>query len=160
MIKIYSEVRGKEGFYNVYENVEEFNATGLTAVENFDDLIEGQYFLTRNGYYIPLVSKQEYKDGKLTRFIFPRARFVVARRKTGIYYTPKVVYEPRHRTRDKIKDGDVALFIQFVLAGLTPTRAWALITASRKQSAIHNIHTYFSLLTSDSLHKQLSEYVK
>ena len=160
MIQIYSEVRGKEGFYPVYENADEFNAAGLTYVDNFDDLKEGEYFLTRNGYYIPLVAKHEYRDGKLTRFTFPRAKFTVARRKTGIYYTPKIVYEPRHKTRDKIKDGDVALFIQLVFSGLTPTRAWGLITATRKQSAIHNINSYFALLTSESLHKQLKEIMK
>lgn len=160
MIQIYSEVRGKEGFYDVYDNADEFKATGLKAIDNFDDLNIGDYFITRNGYYIPLVEKQEYRDGKLTRFVFPRARFTVARRKTGVYYTPKIVYEPRHKKRDKIRDGDVALFIQFLFAGLTPTRAWALITAARKQSVIHNINSYFSLLTSDSLHKQLKEIMK
>ena len=160
MIQIYSEVRGKEGFYPVYENAEEFAATGLKAIDNFDDLKIGDYFITRNGYYMPLVAKQEYKDGKLTRFVFPRANFTVARRKTGIYYTPKIVYEPRHKKRDKIRDGDVALFIQLVFSGLTPTRAWGLITATRKQSSIHNINSYFALLTSDSLHNQLKEIMK
>lgn len=161
MIKIKSDAKGCEGYYNVYENHDEFEATGLTCKDTFADLKEGDYFQTRNGYYIPCIKIQAYDNGKFRRYLFPNARYTTKIGiKSGQWYTPKVVYEPRHKRRSRIVDGDQLLFVRFVFAGMSPTAAWGLITSARKKYPVQSVTSYFDMLQSDKIHKIIKAVMK
>jgi hypothetical protein len=64
--------------YMVYENEQEWKATGLT-VKRLDDAEKGDYVQSDNGYYLPVIHKDSLPSGKkgnkYVKFMFPKFVF-------------------------------------------------------------------------------------
>lgn len=155
----YEEKHKPDEICEVYETVEEMNASGKEWTANFNGLEVGMYFLCHNGYFIPLKNIRTYYEGKYRRYCFPRCTYTAYIRTDGTYKTPKIVYNPEYTKKKMIQDGDVTLFVQMVFAGMKPNQAWYLIRKSRGDYGRKLTISYFDLLQSDKLIKTIKEYM-
>ena len=155
MKKVSITVKKEIFYYDVYENVQEFETTGIEAKTRLDTLQVGDYFQTDNGYYLPLVSIRVFgKNSEKLKFTFPRLYTMAYRRKDGTLWQPRIIYDPDHVKRKYIDVSDALTFAQMVLAGHSPARAYYIL---RKQNEKVNGHRmskqYFDFLESEILHE-------
>jgi hypothetical protein len=149
--------KGVHGYYNVYENATEFEATGLKVTTKLSELKDvGDYFQTANGYYLPMIGRWIFgKNGEKIKFVFPRLFAITYVRKDGTIWEPRVIYDPNHVSRKYIDASDALTFAQMVLAGYEPARAYYLLMKSRSKqlNAKHLSKAYFDFLESELLHE-------
>lgn len=110
----------REQQYNIYENVQEFEQSGL-SVKHITDADIGDYILTHNGFYIPVLNIVEFQHGvRLCRKVyFPRHQVMIWKRKDDTWGYKNIIYpiESDQREQKIHLTGKVKLFGSMIAKG-------------------------------------------
>lgn len=147
--------------YNVYENVAEFEQSGHKLVSP-SDAEPGDYILTDNGYYVPVLKRSIFKPKKRNRstlkLTVPRRSFIFNYdNDKGITGRYQMVYDLNtKRIESKYLSIRAKAFANFLVNGIDLITAFKTAYASRRdlQFSLHN------LLEADLTNPKFYEYLR
>jgi len=123
----------KDDRYIVYENIQEFEASGKT-LKSIDEAQPGDYIITSNGYYMPLINIKTHDMSKkgyiLYRYTFPRHQYVrrfYLKTQTFVRMIIKYRDEGREPYQNVFLTAKMKLMVEFMKSGLDMLAAFTKV---------------------------------
>lgn len=162
MIEQYVYRNNKKTLVKVYENKEEADKAGITVVD-WMNCKEGDYILTSNGYYVPVVNRYDMplrgaKIEKLIAITLPRMTAKLFKYRGSNLLRRKHIIWSRDETKTqeyKFLSGQAKLLIKYVQSGFDLLTAYSMAYTNKSKPKMQQVLS--KLMDNERFVKQLFE---